>query len=327
LVSVAAGCPAGGQGLLNSGRGARAPQYGQLAGEEFMFNTGCLEFACGDEFGFVFCVRPPFAVQLTGSDADEPQELAGGASAEDVVDVADGKKDHGPVTPDHDELAEVKARLIAEARKYRRRAQEAERRLADIEPQVLSDPDRRLFDRLKAEANELGHVRQSHRRQIAELTQAHGEELVAANAQAQQLTSMLSAVVGTDRLKTALAAKGVKQVDQAARLLARRVKVEITSGGYSVQVVDESGQPVSAGDGEGTISVEELVETWLADNSHFLPPSGDTGSGAHPGLSAGCGISIEQLDRNPARKAEFVARYGPGALVRLARGRRKPKGG
>ena len=184
---------------------------------------------------------------------------------------------HHPDDPD-----EGRGKLIAEARKYRKRAQEAER----------------LLD---------------------ELTAQHTGELERSNARAVRFGEMLSGVVVTDRLKSVLAARGVKRVDQAAGLLAEQLDVNITEDGCQVTVRgDQQSDSNDAG------SVEQVVDGWLADNNHYLPPSGDTGSGAYPGGGSPRGATIEQLDRDPVRKAEFVARYGPAALVQLARSGRKP---
>ncbi|MBT3201162.1 MAG: hypothetical protein HN350_14770 [Phycisphaerales bacterium] len=183
-----------------------------------------------------------------------------------------------------DASSEAKLKLIAEARKYRKRAQEAERLLNELSDQ-------------------------------------HSGAIAESNARATRLGEMLSGVVVTDRLKSALASRGVKRVDQAAGLLAGQLDVNITDDGYSVTVGGES--QASGADEE---TVEQVVDRWLADNRHYLPPSGDTGSGAYPGLTSSGGVSIEQLDRNPARKADFVARHGPAALVQLAhRGRKTPR--
>ena len=216
-----------------------------------------------------------------------------------------------------DELSEVRPRLIAEARKYRKRAQEAERRLGELAPRVLDEADRELFERLKADSARGEQDAQAFRQQLAELTEQHFSELAASNARAERLGEMLSEVVVTDRLKSALAGRGVKRVDQAARLLSEQLEVNITDHGYSVQVKGASD------DSDAELTVEQMVDGWLADNRHYLPPSGDTGSGAYPGAGAPRGMSIEQLDLNPVRKAEFVARHGPAALVQLARSSRQ----
>ncbi|MDP6546108.1 MAG: hypothetical protein QGH60_19180 [Phycisphaerae bacterium] len=217
-----------------------------------------------------------------------------------------------------DELSEVRPRLIAEARKYRKRAQEAERRLAELAPRVLDEADCELFERLKADSARFEQERQAFRQQLAELTEQHSGKLAASNARAARLNEMLSGVVVTDRLKTALAGRGVKRVDQAARLLSERLEVNISEQGYQVQVSGDCDDPGAE------ITVDQMVDNWLADNRHYLPPSGDTGSGAYPGGGAPRAVSIEQLDLNPVRKAEFVARHGPAALVQLARSSRKP---
>jgi len=184
--------------------------------------------------------------------------------------------------PNSDDPGEARLKLISEARKYRKRAQEAERLLGEINEQ-------------------------------------HAGQIAASDARAERLGEMLSGVVVADRLKSVLASRGVTRVDQAASLLSGRFDVSVTDAGYAVQVRD--GQI----DSDAETSVEQIVDGWLADNRHYLPPSGDTGSGAYPGVTSPPAVSIEQLDLNPARKAEFVARHGPAALVQLACSGRKPR--
>jgi len=190
-----------------------------------------------------------------------------------------------------DEASEARVKLIAEARKYRKRAQEAERQVAELEARLPDD-------------------------------EQHSRELTAAAARVDRLTEMLSQAVISDRLKTALASRGVKRVSQAARLLAEKLQVRITDGGYAVRVAGAADADTPDAP-EGQVALDRLVDDWLVDNPHYLPPSGDTGSGAYPGVAAPQGVSIEQLDLNPVRKAEFVARYGPAALVQLARAGRQ----
>ena len=191
-----------------------------------------------------------------------------------------------PDANDHrqaDESSDARIKLVAEARRYRKRAQEAER----------------LID---------------------QLTEQHSDQIAASNVRAERLGEMLSGVVVSDRLKSALAARGVTRVDQAAMLLSEKFEVNIGDGGYRVQT-----RGLGPDDSDAELTVEQVVDGWLADNRHYLPPSGDTGSGAYPGVTSPGAVSIEQLDLDPARKAEFVARHGPAALVQLARRGRKTR--
>ena len=108
---------------------------------------------------------------------------------------------------------------------------------------------------------------------------------------------------------------------QASSLLSDRIQVDLAGESPIVRVLDGGGQALVDEDGR-PVSVASFVAHWLAEEgSHFLPASGDTGSGAHGGLSAPTETSIEQLDRNPRAKAEFIAKHGPQAYVQLARKR------
>ena len=217
--------------------------------------------------------------------------------------------------PDADPRAEdfetVKGRLIAESRKYRKRAQEAEAKLRQLESQSLSAEEAAEYRRLKGQAAQ-------YEKLLAELTEKHARELADANQRCERLAEQLRKVLGADRLKSALAARGVTRVDQAAYLLQRHIQVELAEGEPVVRVVDADGQPIPAPDGaEGrTISVEHFVDAWLAsDGAHFLPPSGDVGSGAYKGGSA-VTVDMAELEADPAKRYAFIREHGTEAYLR-----------
>ena len=187
---------------------------------------------------------------------------------------------------------------VAQSRRYRQRAQQAEAR-------TINDEQAAEIDRLRGLANEVD----GKDRRIAVLEGA------------------VRQVAGLGELTRALAACGVgngcphgkRMLDQASSLLADRVSVDVAGPAPLVRVLDDAGEPIV--DEEGVaLTVSRFVASWLAEEgSHFLPASGDTGSGAYRGRAAPPGVSIEQLDRDPKAKATFIATHGPRAYVQLAR--------
>jgi len=196
-------------------------------------------------------------------------------------------------------------REVAQSRKYRQRAQKAEAELEDLRSRALTPEDYQEYQKLRLSA----------------------EAVAARDRRIRKLEGTVRQVVGLNELSKALVACGVgsgachgdKMLVQAAALLAGRIHVELEDDVPSVRVLDDRGQMLLADDGE-PIGIQEFVADWLAaEGGHFLPASGDTGSGAHKGESAAAGVSIEALDHNPKAKAEFIARHGPQAYVQLAR--------
>ncbi|MCE5328211.1 MAG: hypothetical protein LLG01_17545 [Planctomycetaceae bacterium] len=186
-------------------------------------------------------------------------------------------------------------REAAQARKYRQRAQRAESDLAQLRQVGRGDNDERL----------------------ASLSQ----ETAAKDARIAALSAMVKSTVGAYELHKALTGCGVggsSALAQAAQLLAGRIDVTLADEGPQVRVLDGDGQPMLSDAGQ-PLDVGCFVTEWLAqEGQHFLPPSGDTGSGAHKG-TAGRSLRVEDLDASPRRKAQFIAAYGAKAYVQLAR--------
>ena len=200
-------------------------------------------------------------------------------------------------------------REVSQSRKYRQRAQRAEAEAEQLSARALNEEQLAEYRRLRQ----------------------GGADLESRDQRISALEGMVRRIAGMNELGKALVACGVgsacphgeKMVSQAAALLADRIDVDVSGDSPAVRVLDDAGrQPMQDDDGQ-PISVHQFVSSWLAEEgSHFLPASGDTGSGAHRGRSTPPGASIEQLDRDPRAKAEFIAKHGPQAYVQLARKQR-----
>jgi len=259
----------------------------------------------GDALAPIRVPRPAFARCFAD---DEP---AGGAPGAE------------PDRPDGDEaFAAERQQLVAESRKYRKRAQEAEAEAARLERLVLPAEQLAEYRELKAAGERRGQADDEAGRQydrlVAELTDKHGRELAEAGRAREALEARLCELVGADRLKSVLAARRVRRVDQAAYLLARHVRVSLADGKPVVQVVDDRGEPIAAPGGEPgeTVGMEAFVDAWLAEaGAHFLPPSGDTGSGAHRG-AAGERADVAEMEADPARRYAFIREHGTDEYLR-----------
>jgi len=284
-----------------------------------------------DEFGLDWLRFPRLGGRFAAYFAAEDDDGSSGGSGGTEPSAADGSassaSDDGD---DQGALAEERARLIAEAKKYRKRAQAAEARLRELEGRVLSDEELEEYRRLKeAQAKAEEEAKKAEGR-YDELLRAKEEQFQKQLDEIRQRTETyrqaFERVAVTDRLKSILAARGVKHVDQAAFVLQGqfrwRAVAELVDGKAVVKVVDQQGKPVIDAECEGpdeTISVEKLVDAFLADPAGqvYLPPSGDTGSGATKGGEGPERVDIAELEANPEKRYAFIREHGVDEYMKL----------
>ena len=182
----------------------------------------------------------------------------------------------------------VKA-LTLEASKYHKRAQEAERQLEILKGKVLTDEDRTMFETLKAERADLERKKLSDQGRYDELLKQEqlktAKAIEAREARIAALQGTVANLAGAGPLKSALAAAGVKLVDEAVLHLRERVKVVFGDDNVPrVQIVGPDGNLMLDPQGK-ECGPADLVKQWLASpiGQVFLPPSGDTGSGGRQG--------------------------------------------
>jgi len=262
-----------------------------------MFGLPSLTLDAATQFGFPPRIAPAHARCF----AEDDPEASGPAGLESSAVGEDLSRESAA---DRDWRAEY-LREMAQSRKYRQRAQKAEADLDELRDRALSCEQHEEYQRLRLSA----------------ATRADQDR------RTQRLESTVRQVAGLNELTKALVACGVgsgsahghRMVAQAAALLTDRIQVELEDDVPAVRVLDEAGQALVAPDGE-PISIQQFVADWVAaEGGHFLPASGDTGSGAHKGEAPPQGVTLERLDHNPRAKAEFIARHGPQAYVQLAR--------
>ena len=231
-------------------------------------------------------------------EASGPAGLESSAAGEDLT---------SEKAPERDWRAEY-LREMGQSRKYRQRAQKAEADLDELRSRALTPTQHEEYQRLRLSADSLADK----------------------DRRLERLEGTVRQVVGLNELTKALVACGVgsgspqghRMVAQAAALLTDRIEVGLEDDAPAVRVRAAGGQPLVAPDGE-PITIQQFVADWVAaEGGHFLPASGDTGSGAHRGDGSCEGLSLERLDHNPRAKAEFIARHGPQAYVQLARAKR-----
>jgi hypothetical protein len=222
-------------------------------------------------------------------------------------------------------LQDVQRRLneeIANARKQRQAKQELQAqleevsaRLASAEAERKAEADRRHQERLESE----GRYKEALRHAQAQ----HQQALTERNERIAGLTEALEHEAGSNRLREELGRAGVRPelIGQAATLLAPQVKVALAAGRPEVRVFAEDGRPLTRDDGSPA-ALADLVAAWVPNNAHFVPPSGDTGSGSHKG-GAAAASTLAELDADPARKHRFIETHGVGAYLRKAAAERE----
>ena len=250
-----------------------------------------------------------------------------------IEDDADDSQDQP--TPTLEDVQKQLQDEIAQSKKYRTRAQQAEGELTGLRDRVMSDEDRELFNTLRAEREELENNTLKKKGDfdtiLAKKQEAWDAALKAEQAKTQAMTDAYSQVAVMTPLQAALAAQGVKDVQAAAHLIQslheHKATVKTIDGAPVVQVVDKQGNPVVEADTPAgqSISVAALVKQWVATptGQHFMPPSGDGGSGAHSGGGGVGGVTLAELDADAQKKADFIQKEGSEAYLKLASRPRK----
>ncbi len=217
-------------------------------------------------------------------------------------------------------------RLTGEGQKYHKRAQDAEAanlaltaRLDKIEADRKTATDAaEQKDRLSKGQYEEDLAAQKTSMQALIDTQS---------ARGDSAESRLKKIYGIDALKTSLGNQKVKSelIDQVAGILASQVEVSLVDGKISVTVKDAEGNAAFV-DGVA-MTPDQLVEAFLPENKHFLPPSGDGGTGLHQGGSPGenAGLTQAGLLANPQKHADFIAQYKTSAESSAAFAKLPPK--
>lgn len=233
------------------------------------------------------------------------------------------------------EWDQEKRRLIEESKKYRLRAQTAEAAAGQLREHALSEEDREQFSRLKADAEKREQdnlkAEGNYDKLLAQKQDKFNADLEAKGQELEAYRSAFQRVAVTDRLKGLLAGKSVTRVGEAAYLLqgqfGKRAVADLVDGNPVIRVVDRQGQLVTDADCEPgqSISVEALVDEFVASEAGqiFLPPSGDSGSGAHAGGAAEA--TLAELDADDIKKAKFVEKHGGEAYMTLVRADRLRK--
>lgn len=214
---------------------------------------------------------------------------------------------------------------IAESKKYRQRAQTAEEQ-QKAESQRAADAQAKL-DAAEAERKKLElESKGKYDEALKQTTEAHQKALAAETARRATVEQALNQTVGQNALLTALGKAGLKPdlIGQAARLVAGQVRVEVKDGQAVIQVLDEAGKPLLKADGTPA-GVEELATGFAKNNPHYLPPTGDTGTGAHRGAPGG--VTLAELDADPEKKSKFIQEQGTGAYLKLAAASQEQKKG
>ena len=225
-------------------------------------------------------------------------------------------------------------KLVGEATKYRKQRQDAEARNKALEGQVMTDEQRAEYDTLKQAQEKAAEDKAREAGQfddlLAQKQAKFDDERTALTTERDTILSAFTQVAVLTPLQAELARAGVTDVDAAAHLIQtkhpHRATAQLVDGKAVVRVVDGQGNPVTDADSKGpddSIGIDKLVAEWVATDTgkRFLPPSGDTGSGAHNGGKPG--LTWAEVSASAQSKVDFIEKHGSAAYQKLAQASRR----
>lgn len=273
-----------------------------------------------------------------------PEEITPDTDTENEVDVENTETE----TPTTDWEAKYREEA-RQSQQRRKRAQTAEKKLAEVEGRVLSAEDIEAFERLKAEQAERAEAEEEaeqailqkkgefdklvakeadkHKASMAQKDKAHREAMVAQEAESSRLAGIVAKLGAENPLQAALAKANVQSVSQAVFYIQNSpdYPYHVISGlddkGVPMpKVVDQNGDEVIDPKEAGTMmTVEGMVANFIGTDfgQRFMPPSGDTGSGAQRGVATKEKITYKSLVNDKEARDAYVAKNGPGSLAAL----------
>jgi len=277
-----------------------------------------------DEFGRTLSVVPQHARCFAEEDPPE-----GGGAGDDQ-----GDKDWSAIAAEN----------ARESKKYRLRAQQVEAKLEELKARAVSQEDLDELTRLReaeaerteaeekaelerqAKAGEFDAILKAEQdkaaKTFAQKDKKHAEALAAIEAEKTSLTTALQRATAEAQLVAALAKQGCEDPQEAAFLVFNRHEfapraVVGEDHNVKIQVVDRAGNEVIDPEGEGeAMTVEACAVHFLGTpiGQRFLPPSGDTGTGAHRGGPGQPDMAAVLSD--PDKKAEYLAKHGGPKYVK-----------
>jgi len=286
-----------------------------------------------------FSTRHLFSPYARFAKDDDPDDGAGGGG-----DEGGGNDDD----PDDDDAGdkELQTKLqseVVQSQKYRKRAQTAEKLVTELQEasgRTLSPEDFEAYQQslTDAESQEqkelvkkgefdaaLAKAEEKFEGQRDQYRAEADQKTTDADARTDKAMALAKRFAGDAPLALALAGAGIPKVSIgiAKDRLSSRVRVEFNDNDDPIiTCVDPAGEVILDPDGAAgqSVSVEKFVTDYLAseEGSTFLPPSGDSGSGAYRG-GGKPGVTIEELDADPAKKAKFIQEEGTEAYLKLAR--------
>jgi hypothetical protein len=219
------------------------------------------------------------------------------------------------LTPE--KLQELYESEVENAKKLRKRAQEAETERAALAEQISTLQSQ--FDEQQQAVEQAKLESEGKYREALDSAQAkYKADLSAREAELQGIQSALHGAVGTNALLENLGKAGVKSelIPQAAKLLRDRVKVSVTDGKAVVAVLGDDGQPMTDGEGN-SLTVDMLAKQFAETNPHFVAASGDSGSGGKAGAGIPGGTTQASLRADPKKLGEFLNSHGRDAYLKL----------
>jgi len=234
---------------------------------------------------------------------------------DDVQDqqTQDQTSDSGDNKP---ELSDAHKKDIREKKNALERARQAEDRAKAAEAKLQEIADANAEREAAEQESELT-AKGKYEEALEAKKAAHDKELAERDQRIELVEAAMRREFGTNCVMAALGDAGVKSelIHQAAQLLDGRFKVELADGTPQITALGEDGKELFIEGEPATIA--DLAADFAKRNPHFLPPTGDTGSGATKGGPGA--VTIEQLDADPEAKVAFIQKHGQKAYLQLAK--------
>ncbi|MCP4409775.1 MAG: hypothetical protein GY807_18935 [Gammaproteobacteria bacterium] len=160
---------------------------------------------------------------------------------------------------------------------------------------------------------------------LAKQQETAAGKIAEANTRGDKLTSALQNALGRNALVDELGSAGVKAeyLNEAASLLNGRYNVALDDDGNPSVTVLKDGAQMMGEDGTPA-TLADLAKAFAASHAHYLPPSGDNGTGLSKNGSPGT-VTIEELDADKTgrKMAEYIEKHGRDAYLKLSLSKKK----
>jgi len=228
-----------------------------------------------------------------------------------------------PIKDVKPELSDAHKKDIREKKNAQKALKDATDALEKTQARLKEIEDATLDAQAKADAEKL-ESQGKYDEALAKQQETSAAKIAEANSRGDKLSAALQNALGRNALMSELGGAGVKSelLAEAAGILDGRYKVDLDAEGNPSVTVLKDGAQMMGEDGNPA-SLTDLASAFAASHAHYLPPSGDTGSGLTKNGSPGS-LTIDDLDADKSgiKTAEYIKKHGRDDYLKLALSRK-----